>query len=529
MEKFYLTTAIDYVNGAPHIGHAYEKIMTDVIARHFSQRCDDVYFLTGVDEHGIKIQKTAAERGITPQEMCDENSSKFKDAWKLLGVEYNQFIRTTDENHKKIVQKIFKKLVEQGDIYKHSYTGLYCSGCESFLNAKDLTEDGLCPIHMKKPEEVSEENYFFKLTKYKDAITKHIKENPNFIVPAFRANEVLNQLENIEDISVSRSQSSVSWGIPVLDNNDDIYPQVIYVWIDALSNYITALGYDTENPQSVQFQKFKKYWPANVQVIGKDILKFHSIYWSAILMALGLDLPKTLFVHGFININQAKMSKSLGNVVSPADIIKNFELEIPDAFRYILVTAAGLGNDGNYSDDDFKEKVNADLANNMGNLLNRTLSMLVKYFDGEIKPEFKVQSELFDAAKQTIEKVKKHFDNYEIQEAAFEIISLVSLTNKYVADNAPWTLAKEEKMTECGQVLTTVLEIMCIVASLIYPYCPNIATEMARQLKFNLKTKLDDLMHLPLDNIKVGKLIEKEEIKPVFLRLDSELATNKKG
>lgn len=518
MNRFYLTTAIDYVNGAPHIGHAYEKIMTDVIARHFSQRCDDVYFLTGVDEHGIKIQKTAAERGITPQEMCDENSSKFKDAWKLLGVEYNQFIRTTDENHKKIVQKIFKKLVEKGDIYKHSYTGLYCSGCESFLNAKDLTEDGLCPVHMKKPEEVSEENYFFKLTKYKDAIIKHIKENPDFIVPAFRANEVLNQLENIEDISVSRSKANVSWGIDVLDDPE----QVIYVWIDALSNYITALGYDTENSSD----KFKKYWPANVQIIGKDILKFHSIYWSAILMALGLELPKTLFVHGFININQAKMSKSLGNVVSPTDIMRNFELEIPDAFRYILVTAAGLGNDGNYSDDDFKEKVNADLANNMGNLLNRALSMLVKYFEGEIKPDFKVQSELFDSAKQTIEKVKKHFDNYEIQEAAFEIISLVSLTNKYVADNAPWTLAKEEKMTECGQVLTTVLEIMCIVASLIYPYCPNISHEIARQLKFDLNTKLDDLT---LDNIKVGKLIEKEDIKPVFLRLDSEFATNKKG
>lgn len=528
MTNFYLTTAIDYVNGAPHIGHAYEKIVTDVIARHFSQRYDDVYFLTGVDEHGIKIQKTAAERGITPQEMCDENSGKFKDAWKLLGVEYNQFIRTTDENHKKVVQKIFKKLLEQGDIYKHSYTGLYCSGCESFLNAKDLTEEGFCPIHMKKPEEVSEENYFFKLTKYKDAIAKHIKDNPNFIVPAFRANEVLNQLENIEDISVSRSKTNVTWGIDVLNDPE----QVIYVWIDALSNYITALGYDTENSS----EKFKKYWPANVQVIGKDILKFHSIYWSAILMALGLELPKKLFVHGFININQAKMSKSLGNVVSPADILKNFELEIPDAFRYDLSTAAGLGNDGNYSDDDFKEKVNADLANNMGNLLNRTLSMLVKYFDGEIKPDFKAKSdsstELFDAAKQTIEKVKKHFDNYEIQEAAFEIISLVSLTNKYVADNAPWTLAKigqegqGEKMTECGQVLTTVLEIMCIVSSLIYPYCPNIASEIARQLKFDLTTKLDNLT---LDNLKVGKLIEKEDIKPVFLRLDSEFATNKKG
>lgn len=511
MEKLYVTTAIDYANGAPHIGHAYEKILTDVIVRHFTQRCDDVYFLTGLDEHGIKIQKTAADKGLEPKQMVDENAAKFIEAWKALDVDYNQFIRTTDEAHKKTVQKIFKKLVEKGDIYKHSYTGLYCSGCEVFLNEKDLTEDGCCPIHMKKPEVVSEENYFFKLTKYKDAIAKYIKENPDFVVPEFRANEVLNQLENIEDISVSRAISNVSWSIPVLDDPD----QVIYVWIDALSNYITALGYDTENPS----EKFKKYWPVAHHVIGKDILKFHSIYWPAILMALDLELPQQLFVHGFININQAKMSKSMGNVISPVDILKTWELEIPDAFRYYMSTAAPFGKDGNFSDEDFKEKVNADLANNMGNLLNRTLSMLVKYFDGEIKPEFRGKCEI-DALK-TVESVKAHFDKSEIAEAGADIISLVDATNKYVAENAPWTLAKEEKMTECGQVLVNVLEIMCIVSALIYPYCPNIAAEMARQLKFDLKTKLDDLT---LDNIKAGKLISKEEIKPVFLRLDSEFA-----
>ncbi len=514
MEKFYLTTAIDYVNGVPHIGHAYEKILTDVIARHFWQRCNDVYFLTGTDEHGIKIQKTAAVKGITPKQMCDEHFAKFQEAWKILEVNYNQIIRTTDENHKKIVQQIFKKLLEQGDIYKHSYQGLYCSGCESFLNEKDLI-GGKCPVHGVEPELISEENYFFKLTKYKDAIMKHIKENPDFIVPAFRANEVLNQLENIEDISVSRSKENVSWGIDVLDDST----QIIYVWIDALSNYITALGYDTQNPS----EKFKKYWPADVQIIGKDILKFHAIYWPAILLALGLELPKKLFVHGFININQEKMSKSLGNVISPVEIMKNWELQTPDAFRYYMATAAPFGKDGNFSDEDFKEKVNADLANNMGNLLNRTLSMLVKYFDGEVNV-------LWDTNKcpikplETVEKVKKLFDNFEIQEAANEIISLVDLTNKYVADNAPWALAKEEKWDECSQVLVNVLEIMCIVSTLIYPFCPNIAQDMANQLKFDLKTKLDDLT---LNNIKQGKLIEKENIKPVFLRLDSEFAMDK--
>ena len=513
MEKFYLTTAIDYVNGAPHIGHAYEKILTDIIARHYTQRCDDVYFLTGTDEHGIKIQKTAAEKGITPKELCDKNSQKFKDAWKALDIDYTKFIRTTDEAHEKIVQKIFDKLLKKGDIYKHSYEGLYCTGCECFLNPKDLTEDGLCPDHLKKPEVVKEENYFFKLTKYKDAIIKHIKEHPDFIVPEFRANEVINQLEDIQDISVSRAKSNVKWGIDVL--SDDA--QSIYVWIDALSNYITALGYDTESPS----ENFKKYWPADVHVIGKDILKFHSIYWPAFLLALDLPLPKHIFAHGWITIDESKMSKSLGNVISPTSVLESFNLEHPDAFRYYMATSAPCGRDGNYSDDDFKEKVNAHLANSMGNLLNRTLSMLVKYFDGEVKAEFKGENPLDKKALGTVQIVKNHFDNFEIAEAGLEITSLVDAANKYVQDNAPWTLAKEGKMTECGQVLTNVLDIMCIISALIYPYCPNIADDMAKQLSFDLKTKLDDLTS---DNIKCGKLISKEDIKPVFLRLDSELA-----
>ena len=513
MENFYTTTAIDYVNGAPHIGHAYEKILTDIIYRHFTQRAENTYFLTGTDEHGIKIQKTSASQGITPQELCDINSQKFKDAWKALNVEYCQFIRTTDEQHKKIVQKIFKKLVDKGDIYKHSYTGLYCSGCEAFLSEKDLTEDGLCPDHKKKPEVVSEENYFFKLTKYKDAIAKHIKTNPDFIVPSFRANEVLNQLENIEDISVSRTKANVEWGIPVLGDEE----QVIYVWIDALSTYITALGYDPDGSS----EKFNKFWPANVQVIGKDILKFHSIYWLAILMALDLPLPKHILAHGWITIDETKMSKSLGNVISPTGVLEAFGLETPDALRYFMATSAPCGKDGNYSDNDFKEKVNAHLANSMGNLLNRTLSMLCKYFEGDVKQEFKIKSELFDMAIETVNAVKHHFDYYEVQEAAQKIMELVDATNKYVTDNAPWTLAKEGQMKECGQVLTTVLEIMCVISSLIYPYCPNIAKSMAEQLSYDLNTKLDDIT---CDNIKVGHLIDKESIKPVFLRLDSELA-----
>ena len=531
MDRYYLTTAIDYVNGAPHIGHAYEKILTDIIARHYSQRCDDVYFLTGTDEHGIKIQKTAAAQGITPKELCDMNAQKFKDAWKALDIDYTKFIRTTDDYHEKAVQHIFDKLLKQGDIYKHSYEGLYCSGCECFLNPKDLTEDGLCPDHLKKPEVVSEENYFFKLTKYKDAIIKHIKEHPDFIQPEFRANEVLHQLEEIQDISVSRAKSNVQWGIEVLGDEE----QSIYVWIDALSNYITALGYDVFHHAGKACKdastladvsdNFKKYWPCDVHVIGKDILKFHSIYWPAFLMALDLPLPKHIFAHGWITIDETKMSKSLGNVVSPTSVLENFEMEHPDAFRYYMASSAPCGRDGNYSDDDFKEKVNAHLANSMGNLLNRTLSMLVKYFDGEVKAEFKSENPMAKKALGAVQIVKNNFDRFEIAEASQEIISLVDAANKYVQDNAPWTLAKEGKMDECGQILTNVLDIMCIISALIYPYCPNIAKSMAEQLSFDLNTKLDDLT---ADSIKVGKLISKEDIKPVFLRLDSELADKKK-
>ena len=341
MENFYITTAIDYVNGAPHIGHAYEKIYTDILFRHFKKRINNCYFLTGTDEHGIKIQKTAKAAGITPKELCDINAAQFKEAWKLLDIDYSKFIRTTDDYHQKTVQDIFEKLLEKGDIYKHSYTGLYCAGCETFLNPKDLDEEGNCPIHGKKPETVSEENYFFKLTKYKERIIEHIKNNPGFILPEFRANEVLNQLDGIEDISVSRAKSSVEWGIEVKSDPS----QVIYVWIDALSNYITGLGYSVDGNHS---EEFKKFWPANFHIIGKDILKFHSIYWIAILMALDIELPKSIYAHGWITIDKNKMSKSIGNVISPKTVMEEYSLEIPDALRYFMATAAANGKDGIY-------------------------------------------------------------------------------------------------------------------------------------------------------------------------------------
>lgn len=519
-EKFYLTTAIDYVNGAPHIGHAYEKILADVIIRHKRQLTDNAFMLTGTDEHGVKIQKTAISKGITPKELCDMNFAQFEQAWKELEISYDKIIRTTDEEHKRTVKKIFKKLLDNGDIYKHSYTGLYCSGCECFLNPKDLTEDGLCPDHLKKPEEITEENYFFKLSKYKEKIAEYIKSHPDFIRPASRVNELLNQLENIEDISVSRTKESVQWGIGVPDDDT----QTIYVWIDALSNYITAIGYDTENPSEL----YKKLWPADVHVIGKDIIKFHSIYWIAILMSLGLPLPKTIYAHGWITIDQSKMSKSLGNVIAPHDVLAAFNLEKPDAFRYYMASAAQTGKDGNYSDIDFKEKVNADLANNIGNLLNRTLNMLVKYFDGEIKPEFITDSnsKIAVLANNAKMQVIEAFNKYEVAEAANIIVSFADSVNKYVTDNAPWTLAKEEKMNECGKVLYETLEAMRHIAILLSPFCPNIATDILTQLNENVDFKYSNLVW---GGIKEGKITEKEKIKPVFLRLDSEFADKKKG
>lgn len=517
MEKFSITTAIDYVNGEPHIGHAYEKIFTDVIFRHYKKRVEEFYFLTGTDEHGIKIQKTAKSLGIEPKALCDKNAESFKETWNLLDIDFTKFIRTTDDDHKKTVQDIFEKLLRQGDIYKHKYTGLYCSGCECFLSDKDLNEEGNCPVHNKKPDTVSEENYFFKLTKYKERIIKHIENNPGFIKPSYRVREVLNQLENIEDISVSRAKTNVEWGIEVKSDPS----QVIYVWIDALSNYITGLGYRVDGNST---ENFRKFWPVNFHIIGKDILKFHSIYWLGILMALGVELPKSIYAHGWIMIDKSKMSKSTGNVISPKSVMKAFNLNEPDSLRYFMATAAVNGKDGNYSDDDFKEKVNADLANNLGNLLNRTLNMLVKYFDGEIKREF-INEEMNEQADKTIKDVLSLFDEMEPALAGAKIIELADEANKYINDKAPWSLAKEGKTEDCGKVLYTVLNLMAKVAVLIEPYCPNIASDMARQLKFDINIKFKDIKH---NMLTTGKLITKDEIHPVFLRLDSEIAGDKK-
>lgn len=518
MKKFYITTAIDYVNAPPHIGHAYEKIAADVITRHYGQRGIPTMFLTGTDEHGIKIQKTSQERGMTPQSFCNGIADSFKQAWELLDVHYNRFIRTTEPEHQRVVQHIFKILLEKEDIYKAAYTGLYCTGCESFLNPRELDESGQCPSHRTKPQEVREENYFFRLSKYRQQLKNHIEANPRFILPEYRATEVLNQLDEVEDISVSRSRDSVNWGIPV--PNDD--SQVIYVWIDALSNYLTGAGYLSDE------RFFNECWPADVHIIGKDILKFHAIYWPAILMAMDIPLPETIFAHGWITVDQSKMSKSLGNVIPPKAVLDAYNLENADPFRYFMMTTTPFGRDGNYSDEDFKSKVNADLANNLGNLLNRSLSMLVKYFDGNITTATE-ENELSEFTKATKQTVIEKMGSYQLSEAADAIIQLVDRANKYTNEQAPWTLAAdEETKSRCAEVLYNVLETLRHVSVLMYPFTPNIARDMWRQMSLEGDVSGILLSELAWGGLKQKKIASKSTVKPVFLRLESELAGEKK-
>lgn len=517
METFYITTAIDYVNGAPHIGHAYEKIMTDAIARHFKLRGKEVFFLTGTDEHGIKIQQSAEKNAMTPKEFTDMNAAKFKAAWEKLDVLYDRFIRTTEEQHYAVVKSIFKTLVEKDDIYKAKYTGLYCNGCEKFITEREL-EDGNCPIHQAPPVEVEEENYFFRISRYKDRLIAYIKENPTFIMPEFRKNEILNQLDTLEDISVSRSTESVQWGIPVPGDED----QTIYVWIDALSNYITGIGYLSDE------NTFKKYWPANCQVIGKDIIKFHAIFWTCMLMALDLPLPKTLAVHGFITVDESKMSKSLDNIVNPLELTDKFDLENSDALRYYLLSNAYLGKDANFSELEFINKVDADLANNLGNLLNRTLSMLVKYTGGQM-PKPSQTSELASMCEEARQKVLEEFDQYQLGSAAEAVIRLVDAANKYVNDQTPWSKAKnEDTKEEALTVLYDVLETLRWTSYLIEPFTPNLAQKIREQLHLDSSCCVESLDELAWGGLSENIVIEKANIKPIFLRIGSELAGDKK-
>ena len=464
-KKFYITTAIAYASSKPHIGNAYDIVLADMIARYKKQMGYEVYLMTGSDEHGQKIEEKAKAQGITPKEYVDNAAANIKAVWDSLNTSYDKFIRTTDEYHEKTVQKIFTKLYEQGDIYKSTYEGKYCVPCESFYTESQLV-DGKCPDCGREVIDSKEEAYFLKLSKYQDRLLKYIEENPDFIKPESRKNEMINNFlkPGLQDLCVSRS--SFKWGVPVeFDQN-----HVIYVWIDALSNYITGIGYDTENSS----EQYKKLWPADLHVIGKDIVRFHTIYWPIILMALGEPLPKQVLGHPWVLVGEDKMSKSKGNVVYADELARRFGA---DAVRYYLLSQMPYGNDGTFTYESFINVFNTDLANTIGNLVSRTVAMTKKYFGGTVvRHEITVEldKELFSFAEQSIQKYHKCMDSYLNADACTAILDLAKRCNKYIDETMPWALAKDETQKDrLNDVLYNLLDLIRIIGTLLRPIMPE--------------------------------------------------------
>ena len=507
-KPYYITTPIYYPSTNLHIGNTYTTVAADAIARFKRLTGHEVMFLTGTDEHGQKIERIANEKGITPKEHVDEIVAGIKDLWKMMNISYDKFIRTTDDYHVKAVQEIFKKLYDQGDIYKDSYEGLYCTPCESFWTETQLV-NGNCPDCGRPVEKAKEEAYFFKMSKYADRLIQYIEEHPDFIQPESRKNEMLNNFlrPGLQDLCVSRT--SFTWGIPVSFDEK----HVIYVWIDALSNYITALGYGQENQEL-----YKKFWPADVHLIGKDILRFHTIYWPIMLMALGLELPKQVFGHGWLLVDGGKMSKSKGNVVDPVVLVNMFGA---DAVRYYLLREIPFGSDGLFNNEIFIKKVNTDLANDLGNLLSRTIAMVYKYFGGVIQaPTCKepIDDELINLSLSTPGKVEASIDALKIPEALESIWTLISRANKYIDETTPWILAKdEEKKERLGTVLYNLLETLRFVSVMISPFL----TETSVKINAQLNTKVTTWESLKEFNGTVaGDKVVKGDV--IFPRIDVE-------
>ncbi len=507
MDKFYITTPIYYPSGKFHIGTAYTTILADVLARYNRQKGKEVRFLTGLDEHGEKIQKKAEEAGITPQEYVDKMAESAKELWKKLNITNDDFIRTTDERHILSVSKAFEILYNQGDIYLGKYKGKYCVPCETFYTESQLV-DGKCPSCNRDVKEVEEETYFFNMKKYEERLKEFYKENPDFLVPITKKNEIMNSFVNvgIEDLCISRT--TFNWGIPV--PNDPKH--VMYVWLDALLNYVTALGYLSDDESLLN-----KFWPADVQIIGKDILRFHAIYWPIFLMALNLPTPKKLFVHDFIMMRDGKMSKSKGNTIYPDILADAYGV---DAVRYTILKSLPYGQDGEFTPESFIEKYNTDLCNDLGNLVNRTIAMINKYQGGIIKlPKTKTQfdDELNNYISTEIELYEKEMENINIQSAIAHILNIVSRTNKYIDETSPWVLYKEEKMDELESVMYNLYEAIRKAAILFVPFIPETSEKIFNQmgLKEN-QTTYNTLKEINLEN---NKVIEKGI--PLFERLDA--------
>lgn len=469
MSKFYITTAIAYVNGAPHIGHALEFIQADSLARYHRIIGDDTYFLTGTDEHGVKVYETAQEAGKDTQDFVDENAAKFKALEALLNLSNDDFIRTTDAHHKAGAQKIWKKLAEKGDIYKGTYSGNYCSGCESFIPEKDLDEEGNCPTHKRKPKMLEEDNYFFKLSAYSDRIKKAIESGELLVGPESRKKEMLNIIgeDGLHDVSFSRPKSALPWGVEVPGDES----QVMYVWCDALSNYITALGYAEED------EKVARYWPADLHLIGKDILRFHAGIWIGMLMSAGEELPKAVYAHGFITSEGQKMSKSLGNVVDPIEYVEKYGT---DALRYFLLREVPSDDDGDFSHARFVDVFNSELANGLGNLVNRVTMMTEKYFGGKA-PAKTDGSGVAEFVVETVTAYKKNFANFDMRFACENVLKLIDFANKYIDDKKPWAMAKEGN-DELGDVMYNLIELLRFITVMMMPYIPEAAGKIALQI-----------------------------------------------
>lgn len=507
-EKFYITTAIAYTSKKPHIGNTYEVVLADAIARYKRLKGYDVYFLTGTDEHGQKIEECAMEEGIPPKDYVDKIAKQIRDICDLMNVSYDQFIRTTDENHKKTVQDIFKKLYEQGDIYKSEYQGEYCIACEAFFTQTQLTE-GKCPDCGKGVTTTSEEAYFFKMGKYQDRLMNHINKNDNFIVPFSRKKEMVNNFlkPGLQDLCVSRT--SFKWGIPV-----EFDPHhVVYVWIDALSNYITALGYNVDNSP----EKFYRYWPADVHIIGKDILRFHTIYWPIILMALGLELPKQILGHPWLLLGKDKMSKSTGNVIYADDLVNMFCV---DSVRYYMLSEMPYGQDGVITYENLITRYNSDLANTIGNLVNRSVTMCHKYFNARLEQTYvteDIDKELIDIAIKTNEDYQAEMDNLHVSNAIEAVLNLARRSNKYIDETTPWILFKQQdKQDRLKQVMFNLIESIRYIAVLLSPIMPETSNEIFKQINTKM-VGFDSLLKFGSNDIN-----EVLEPQPLFLRINEE-------